>query len=76
MPVILATWVAEIGRIVIQEQPRQKSCETPFQWKKAGHGSNACHPSDGGKLKIGKLWDKPAWAKSIQTVMKKKNKNL
>jgi hypothetical protein len=30
MPLILATWEAEIGRIMIQSQPGQIVCETPI----------------------------------------------
>jgi hypothetical protein len=31
MPIILATWEAEIGRVIVQS--RQKVCKTPFkQW--------------------------------------------
>jgi predicted GNAT family N-acyltransferase len=29
-PVILATWEAEIGRMVIRDQPRHKDHKTPF----------------------------------------------
>jgi hypothetical protein len=38
MLVILATWEAEIQRIAIQGQPRQKVWETPSQPKNARHG--------------------------------------
>jgi hypothetical protein len=38
LPVILTTWEAEIGRIIVQGQPRQKVCKTPFK-PIAGHSS-------------------------------------
>jgi hypothetical protein len=38
MPVILATWEPEIGRITVPAQPRQKVCETTISPEKAGHG--------------------------------------
>jgi hypothetical protein len=31
MPVILATWEAEIRRVMVQDQPEQKVHETPSQ---------------------------------------------
>jgi hypothetical protein len=34
MPVILANWEAEIRRIGIQGQPRQKVCEIPISTEK------------------------------------------
>jgi hypothetical protein len=30
-PVIPATWEAEIGKIIVQDQPRQKVSESPSQ---------------------------------------------
>jgi hypothetical protein len=30
MPIILATWEAEIGRIVVPGWPREKVCEVPL----------------------------------------------
>jgi hypothetical protein len=38
MPIILATWKAEIGRIAVWDQKGQKFSKTPFQQKKAGSG--------------------------------------
>jgi hypothetical protein len=38
MPVILATWEAEIRRIAVSDQRGRGDCETPYQEKKAGHG--------------------------------------
>jgi hypothetical protein len=35
-PVILASWETPIERIDVPGQPRQKVCETPSHWKKAG----------------------------------------
>jgi hypothetical protein len=38
MTIILATWEAETGRIVVGSQLRQKVSRTPSQPIKAGHG--------------------------------------
>jgi hypothetical protein len=64
--VILATCVAEIGRITVLGQLRRKIkiCETLFQWKKLGMVVLDCHPSNSEKHKIGGLWSRLAWAKS------------
>jgi hypothetical protein len=35
MPVTLATWEAEMGRIMVLDQPRQKVLETSSQQKKS-----------------------------------------
>jgi hypothetical protein len=47
-PIILATWEAEIGRIIVGGQPRQKVNETPSQLGTVVH---TCHPSHIGKHK-------------------------
>jgi hypothetical protein len=52
-PVILASWEAEIERIVVAGQPRQKNFVRPHLSGK--NAVCACHPRDGGKLKIGEL---------------------
>jgi hypothetical protein len=39
IPIILATQEAEIGRIVVQGQPRQKVHKAPSHPIKAGHGA-------------------------------------
>jgi hypothetical protein len=45
MPIILATWQVEIGRIMDQGQLRQKVCETPISTtKKLDMVRHACHP--------------------------------
>jgi hypothetical protein len=52
MSVILATWEAEMGRIKIPGQPRQKSLQDPISMeKKLGVVVCSCHPSDNGKLR-------------------------
>jgi hypothetical protein len=48
MPVILPTWEAEIGRIMVQRQSR-KIVRPPSQWKKLGIVVQDCHPSYCGK---------------------------
>jgi hypothetical protein len=53
-PFILATWKAEIRMIVVLGQTGQKVCKTPSQHKKSWLWWWACHPSNGGKLKIGR----------------------
>jgi hypothetical protein len=65
MPVILATWKAEIGRIVIPGQLGQKSLRDSISMeKKLGMVVNACHLSYGEKLKIGGLGSRSVWTKS------------
>jgi hypothetical protein len=55
IPVILATWGAEIKRIVVLGQPRQKSLQDPIlmgKKQKARNGGATCHPAKmGGKHK-------------------------
>jgi hypothetical protein len=65
MPVILATWEAEIRKIVIPSQHRQKKVhKSPLQQKKAGPGGATCHSSDGRKCHIEGWWFRLAWAKT------------
>jgi hypothetical protein len=59
MPIILATWKTEIGRIVVQSQPGQIVHKTSSQLVI----SYACHLNDGGRHKITGLWSRLAWAK-------------
>jgi hypothetical protein len=56
MPVIPAMQEAEIGRITVSGQPREKVFETSSQWKKLDIAVCTCYPGDGKKLKIGGLW--------------------
>jgi hypothetical protein len=56
-PDMVDTEKAEIKRIIVQGQPRQKDQETPISTeKKLSVVMCACHPSDSGKLKIGGLF--------------------
>jgi hypothetical protein len=52
MPVILATWEAEIRRITVRGQLGQKVRDPLLNGKKLGMVVHACHPRDGRKLKI------------------------
>jgi hypothetical protein len=52
MAFITGIWEAEIRRIMVPGQPRQKVCKTPSQQKKAAHGARTCHTSYGGKCRI------------------------
>jgi hypothetical protein len=63
-PVIPAVWEAELRRITIPGQPRQKSLQDLTSTEKS------CHTSDGGKLKIGS-WCRPAWQKAPISKMTK-----
>jgi hypothetical protein len=38
MPIILVSWEAEIEEFTVPGESREKVCETPSQWQKAGHG--------------------------------------
>jgi hypothetical protein len=64
MPIFLASWEAEIKRITVLEQPKQKKKfhETPSLQKKLAMVVHACHPSDGRKHKQEDC--SPAWAKN------------
>jgi hypothetical protein len=54
MPVILAIWEAEIKRIGVQGQLRQKCLQDRnLNGKKAGKTAHAYHSSEDGKNKIG-----------------------
>jgi hypothetical protein len=39
MPIILATWEAEIRKIMVKGQPKEEVHQIPSQWKEAGSGS-------------------------------------
>jgi hypothetical protein len=45
MPVIPATWEAEMGRITAGSQPRQNVSETPISTNKLGMVVYSCNPS-------------------------------
>jgi hypothetical protein len=64
MPVILATWEAEIRRITFAGQPIKKVCKTPSQCKKLGVVTCTCHSSNCRKLKIGRSQFKLVWEES------------
>jgi hypothetical protein len=59
MPVILAAWKAEIGKITAPGQPRhqhsqdKKVSETHLN-QQVGTMAHTCHPSNARKLKIGR----------------------
>jgi hypothetical protein len=53
----------EIRKIAVPCQPRQKKLWNPISMEKTGHVVHTCHPSNGGKCKIGGLWSKPACTK-------------
>jgi hypothetical protein len=52
MTVILATWKAKIQRIMLSGQLGQKFVKPHLNEKKLSTVACACHPSDGGKLKM------------------------
>jgi hypothetical protein len=64
MPLILATQEAEIGRMKVPDQSSQKVCKIPISMENSWVWWCTCHPSNGGKLKLGGLQSRPAWAKS------------
>jgi hypothetical protein len=51
VPVIQTTWEAEIRRIVVPGQPRQKSLRPCLNVKKAGHGDTHPIPVTVGSIK-------------------------
>jgi hypothetical protein len=56
MPIILATWEAEIRRTTVPRQPRPKKKKVMRlhgNGKKLGVVAHACHPGDRGRLKVG-----------------------
>jgi hypothetical protein len=63
MPIILATWEAEIRNTRFQDQPGQKLRRPYINGKTLGMIANACHLYDLGKFKIEVLWPKPVWGK-------------
>jgi hypothetical protein len=61
MSVVLATWQAEIRRIVVPVLSGQQSLRNShLKRKKLDVVVGTCHPSDGGKHKIGGSWSKLA----------------
>jgi hypothetical protein len=67
-PIILATWEAEISRIVVPGQPRQKSSwDTTSAGKTAGWVVYTYHPNNGRKHKMRGLWSWQAWQKERPT---------
>jgi hypothetical protein len=55
----------EMGRIMVQGQPRQKSLQDPISTeRKLDMVIHAYHPSNGTKHKIGGTWSRVAWEKS------------
>jgi hypothetical protein len=62
---------AEIGRIELSGQIRQESFQDSISMeKKLGVVVPACHPSDGGSLKMVGLRSRLAWAKSEALIPK------
>jgi hypothetical protein len=56
---------AEIGKMMVSGQPGQKSFQDATSMgKKLGMVAHACHPSEGGKHKIGGLPSRQAWTKT------------
>jgi hypothetical protein len=54
-PIILATWEVEIGRIMIQGQPRQKVSKTPSQ-PMTGYGGTCLSFQLCWKAQVGRSW--------------------
>jgi hypothetical protein len=63
-PIILATWEAEIGGILVWSQPQQKSLQDPISREKSLKVAHVCHPSNNRKCKIGGSQFWLAWTKS------------
>jgi hypothetical protein len=65
MPVILATWEAEIWRTVFQDSLGKKKYMTPhFNGKRLGLVVCTSHPIYSRKCKIEGSQSRPAWAES------------
>jgi hypothetical protein len=66
-PVPLTTWKAEIRRISVPGQPRQKTFARPhLNGKKLGLVAQTCHPSYDGKYKLGGSWSRLTWTKETR----------
>jgi hypothetical protein len=65
MPIILATWEAEMERTEVPGKPGQKQfARLHLSRKQLGVVGCTYHPSGGEKLKIGESRSRPAGAKS------------
>jgi hypothetical protein len=67
LPVILATWKAEIGRIVVTGQPEQKVNRTPYQ-PISGHSGVCLFAQLHRRLGWGRSW--------FQAILGKKKKKI
>jgi hypothetical protein len=74
IPIILATLEAEIRRIIVSGQLRQKSSD--LNGKKLGTVAHTCHPSEFEKHKIGDSWSRLAWAKTRSYVQNNQSKKV